>query len=364
VSTRKADRYLALFPGPIYLQGSIVGPLLLSVVVAVFSANWLRAYFTDENVGIMVVVNLLMIGAWLSLAVNGLPVLTMTDDYIELAYRFAVRRIYWRDVTAITLVKGRSGRLTISSKLDKRTMSLVRFGLSLTNLADLVTRWHDNAASLGDRGGVTYFSSTSTTGVPVAMRRINTSILLVMIAIFLTPNFFVLLDLCRVEMRRVEGVIVGETAGRTSGRGAHDYCTITVSGNGIVNSMTRNERCSNYPWSAGDRLSIGYKLGQVTGHIYVINSSVRAVGATQSLSRPIGEIIPPSAVSPRFVTPSTAPAPPIQKGADALQRGDYAAALRILGPLAEAGDRIAETDLGWMYDNGDGVALDSSQAID
>ena len=46
----------------------------------------------------------------------------------------------------------------------------------------------------------------------------------------------------------------------------------------------------------------------------------------------------------------------------AYQRGDHATALRILKPLAEAGNADAEYDLGTMYSDGHGVPRDPRQA--
>ena len=43
--------------------------------------------------------------------------------------------------------------------------------------------------------------------------------------------------------------------------------------------------------------------------------------------------------------------------------GDNDTALRILGPLAEAGDRYAQDDVGLMFFKGYGVAQDFSQAV-
>src|SRR3990172_7889897 len=51
------------------------------------------------------------------------------------------------------------------------------------------------------------------------------------------------------------------------------------------------------------------------------------------------------------------------EGMAAYQRGDYAAALREWLPLAQQGDAAAQHNLGAMYDNGEGVALDDAEAI-
>jgi TPR repeat protein len=50
-------------------------------------------------------------------------------------------------------------------------------------------------------------------------------------------------------------------------------------------------------------------------------------------------------------------------GLDAYMRDDYATALREWTPLAEQGDARAQTTLGWMYDNGTGVAQDDVEAV-
>ncbi len=52
-----------------------------------------------------------------------------------------------------------------------------------------------------------------------------------------------------------------------------------------------------------------------------------------------------------------------QKGLAAYSRGDYATALRELRPLAEQGDARAQTGLGFMYKNGQGVPQDDKTAV-
>ena len=51
-----------------------------------------------------------------------------------------------------------------------------------------------------------------------------------------------------------------------------------------------------------------------------------------------------------------------QAGLEAYKRGDYATALEEWRPLAEQGLARAQHDLGFMYDNGEGVAQDHSEA--
>ncbi len=54
---------------------------------------------------------------------------------------------------------------------------------------------------------------------------------------------------------------------------------------------------------------------------------------------------------------------PLEDGRAAYQRGDYATAMRLLRPLAEAGDAGAQTDVGWMVANGRGAPQDYAQAL-
>jgi TPR repeat protein len=52
-----------------------------------------------------------------------------------------------------------------------------------------------------------------------------------------------------------------------------------------------------------------------------------------------------------------------QKGLTAYESGDYATALREWTPLAKQGDAIAQTLLGTMYDEGQGVPQDNKTAV-
>jgi TPR repeat protein len=54
---------------------------------------------------------------------------------------------------------------------------------------------------------------------------------------------------------------------------------------------------------------------------------------------------------------------PVEDVLTAFQRGDYAAALQILRPLAEQGDPVAQAGLGAMYERGQGVPHDDAQAF-
>ncbi len=53
---------------------------------------------------------------------------------------------------------------------------------------------------------------------------------------------------------------------------------------------------------------------------------------------------------------------PLEEGAAAYQRGDYATALRLLRPLAEQGDAAAQNNLGVISANGRGVPQDDAEA--
>jgi len=47
----------------------------------------------------------------------------------------------------------------------------------------------------------------------------------------------------------------------------------------------------------------------------------------------------------------------------AYQQGDYETALRLMKPLAEQGDADAQNNLGYMYENGNGVPQDYAEAV-
>ena len=58
----------------------------------------------------------------------------------------------------------------------------------------------------------------------------------------------------------------------------------------------------------------------------------------------------------------TALAAPIDDATAAYEGGDFVTALRLLRPLAQAGDPLAQVDLGRMYDRGVGVAPDDAES--
>ena len=51
------------------------------------------------------------------------------------------------------------------------------------------------------------------------------------------------------------------------------------------------------------------------------------------------------------------------KGFDAYESGDFATALQEWTPLAEQGDADAQYNLGWVYENGQGVQQDYEEAV-
>ena len=60
---------------------------------------------------------------------------------------------------------------------------------------------------------------------------------------------------------------------------------------------------------------------------------------------------------------SSAWAGPIEDAAAAYSRGDYAAAMKIIRPLAAKGEAGAQASLGFMYEKGEGVLQDYAQAV-
>ena len=60
---------------------------------------------------------------------------------------------------------------------------------------------------------------------------------------------------------------------------------------------------------------------------------------------------------------ATANATPIDDAIAAHGRGDYAQTLKILRPLAEQGNARAQSNLGVMYNNGQGVTQDYKEAV-
>ena len=63
------------------------------------------------------------------------------------------------------------------------------------------------------------------------------------------------------------------------------------------------------------------------------------------------------------VAASSAAAGSFEDGVAAYDRGDYPTALKLWRPLAEQGNAVAQTDLGWMYVAGEGLAKDYAEAL-
>jgi uncharacterized protein len=53
----------------------------------------------------------------------------------------------------------------------------------------------------------------------------------------------------------------------------------------------------------------------------------------------------------------------LQDGRTAFQHGDYATAMRLLRPLADQGNAVAQSYLGDMYPSGEGVPQNYAQAV-
>ena len=60
---------------------------------------------------------------------------------------------------------------------------------------------------------------------------------------------------------------------------------------------------------------------------------------------------------------SSAWAGPIEDAAAAYSRGDYAAAMKIIRPLAAKGEAGAQASLGFMYEKGEGVLQNYAEAV-
>ena len=86
---------------------------------------------------------------------------------------------------------------------------------------------------------------------------------------------------------------------------------------------------------------------------------LKLINMISNAVKPLGAIL--LALLMTFSSPVAAQ--DFQKGLAAAQAGDFATALQEWTPLAEAGVALAQYNLGWMYDNGQGVPQDYAEAV-
>ena len=79
--------------------------------------------------------------------------------------------------------------------------------------------------------------------------------------------------------------------------------------------------------------------------------------APQQTSEGVPGLVPPK------MAQASAPPGPLNDALAADKRGEYATELKLLEPLAEQGDAIAEFQIGWIYDSGRGEPQDFAKAI-
>ena len=86
--------------------------------------------------------------------------------------------------------------------------------------------------------------------------------------------------------------------------------------------------------------------------------SIRMMVVALTLSATVAVAAPPN--KPLAVTPAVSQ---FDQGMAAVSRGDYATAYRLWRPLADQGNASAQYNLGFMYDNGQGVPQDYAAAV-
>ena len=91
-------------------------------------------------------------------------------------------------------------------------------------------------------------------------------------------------------------------------------------------------------------------------------STASGTASTAGSTAPAGDSTASATDGTASATDSTALAGDFQQGYDAYQAEDYATALAIWTPLAEAGDALPQSWLGHMYKDGKGVAQDDAEA--
>ena len=105
---------------------------------------------------------------------------------------------------------------------------------------------------------------------------------------------------------------------------------------------------------AAIRLPIGKKVGEAIGN------DVRVIPG-QTMKRRTTALLVGGLIALALI--GLASAGPLEDGVAAYRQGDFAAAIRLLRPLADAGDAKAQFHLGRMYALGEGVGQDPGQAI-
>jgi len=176
------------------------------------------------------------------------------------------------------------------------------------------------------------------------------------------------LDALPVRLGSTSQVNVGDTAYAI---GAPEGLELTLSGGlisslrhipgGVVLQMTT-------PISPG---SSGGGLFDSQGRLIGITSYYMGNGEQLNFALPVewikelpkrGKLAVEKTVHVNHIT-NTTPELILRNGIRAVNSGDYAAALKILKPLANDGNAVAENSVGWMYKEGKGVPQDYAQAI-
>lgn len=166
-----------------------------------------------------------------------------------------------------------------------------------------------------------------------------------------------------VKMGATAALKVGENAYAV---GAPEGLDLTLS-NGIVSSLRKipggTVIQTTAPISPG---SSGGGLFDSEGRLIGITSYYEKEGQQLNFALPVEWIkaLPQHGKTPKELA-STKPKArtDFHKGVKAELSGDYATALSIFRPLAEHGNAGAQSQLGWMYDNGQGVAQNHAKAV-
>jgi Sel1 repeat len=114
-----------------------------------------------------------------------------------------------------------------------------------------------------------------------------------------------------------------------------------------------------------------YKLGGGPGFLWAASFNEDGRGTLRFLTIDASQIaLATVAQNSRVSPPERLPpksaellSPALADAEAAYKRGDYATALRLWQPFAAQGNAFAQTRLGWMYQNGQGVPPDDKEAI-